>query len=149
MVTLDHQKFWQPPANPPERFSSIVSESRTTVVAEQLRLDENCGANRYIRESNLPQRVQSIRFWLVNLQALMFETLWFMINLHPQNFFIILDPIRLKSMIMMNRPPTVTLITLRKSHFSFVTRLNRPRSARVFDVFRDENASQSNEHNSR
>lgn len=60
-----------------------------------------------------------MRFWLVNLQAFIFEALWLMINLHPQNLFFILDHIRLKSIIMMNRLPTVTLITLRKSHFTY------------------------------
>ncbi|KAJ6114765.1 hypothetical protein N7486_000543 [Penicillium sp. IBT 16267x] len=56
MVTLNHQKFWQPTPNPPQRCSSIGSETQTIVVAEQLHISgESREPIGYSLENNVPQ----------------------------------------------------------------------------------------------
>ncbi|KAJ5215489.1 uncharacterized protein N7498_001896 [Penicillium cinerascens] len=55
MVTLNHQKFWQPTPNSPQRCSSVDTETRTIVITEQLNTSrESCEAGGYSPKNNVP-----------------------------------------------------------------------------------------------
>lgn len=70
MVTLNHQNFWQPTTNSPQRGSSVGSETQTIVVTEQLNTSrESREASGYSLENNVPEEEDRVmNFGKLNLQ---------------------------------------------------------------------------------
>jgi hypothetical protein len=61
MVTLDHQNFWQPTPNSPQRSSSVGSDTQTVVVAEQLIASgETREGGYYSLKNNVPQEERGV-----------------------------------------------------------------------------------------
>ncbi|KAJ6137352.1 hypothetical protein N7471_003838 [Penicillium samsonianum] len=122
MVTLDHQNFWQPTPNSPQRCSSIGSDTQTALVAEELKdSGERRGVGYYTSETGRHSRSISPNLYHNDASAT---------DSYP------------------DYPEEVALYpSCRVSSTPSVTGFDGPGTTRVFDVFEDDHNRQNGENN--